>query len=219
MPEQNSTEKPQSSSNTAIPVLVILTIGSVFSSIIFLKKHPDFEELAVFGSYFGGLGTAIAILWIVYNATLQARSIKLQSDELLLQRQATQKIANSTETATILSLIELSEKSIEHDLKQLTLLFSEQNGDEAPVKTDELWMFALTNKRFLNWLSDRYEYQSIGVLGPVSSICRKYETLLSLIEKMTQSNEVKNIALVSSRLSNLYRHLNGLPQIKDQTVF
>lgn len=177
-------------------------------------------KIATAGTYFGGIATSVAIIWIVFNSVLQSESLKLQSEEVALQRKATQKIAEATELATVIELVRLAEKSIYYDLNfliskfldDLENKFADRNPNADP------WTSAILSHDFSQWLERKHTTQDIYTLASVSAICRKYELLRTTIQKLSDGNDLEELTLGSSNIAHLYRIVSKFNYITNQTV-
>ena len=203
------------SARYVVSATIIFAVVSVLP--IFLVDGA--EALAAFGSYLGGIATAIAIFWIVYNAHMQRMSIDYQQSELNLMRSANETSAQANSLDAFLRFLDHSSNSISEDARQIVDLYRNSNPNlENDLKglydqyisgdTNCYFRFISSNDECYQWIRSAIKEKSpFSLVSVCHDVIRKYDIVSSKMSSLNYDKEIYEVLISSSPLAQTNRLL------------
>lgn len=204
-------------------IWIATTVAFLSAAVLTYLFLPTNDVRSAVGTYFGGAATAAAIIWIVYNANLQAQSIAMQKQELELQREATQSIAQSAQMDTFLKLFEMSTLSLANETRTLLGDYFEkcdlsrqqefnslntkfQSGDR-----DVYFSFVANDREFQSWLScAALKDDAPSTIAITKQLCERYAKLMNACQRVPNGADIATFLVSPSQLAQCVRTIKSL---------
>lgn len=212
------------------PLLVVLgaTLIILAFAIVEFNGRSEPNDLSTTGSFVGGVGTALALLWIVFNAYMQKKSIDYQLDELQLQREATESVSRSAELDSFLRLTEHADRSITNDVRSLVVSYGKDDAEEGDVAEldkaflngdqDAFYRYISGTERFQEWLAQSLESPATpSIATACKAILDKYAALHESVDRLHANEIVYGILLRSAPVSQAARVIERAWLVSDQS--